>query len=595
MDRRIWTRCVPLSLIAALAACAVGGGVAQAASCPSGSAVWTGGSGMWDGSASDWSDGQIPGNQYNNQPNVCIQSGTVVLNYETQVNSISIMSGATLDIYGQQAYTHGLLTLANQDAGVGVAAGGAADFGYFGVPTDNGYETHGGFDALSGTIVNDGSITSEVTGDETPNLLQGNFVNAGTLTVDNTLDAQAGTWTLGGTVNNGSGQLIDISTPGTASVNLTGTITNSGTIQIENGINVTATSGTASGNPIVVGNGVLSPSGSGSATFHVQSGSGQLGSNIAPGYTIWASGIPGYSHGVLTPTGSFTNNGTLELGSIDGTHGTLTVPSGDTFTNAKSLVFENTANGPDGLNGALVNDGTVSVQNQVQGSGAITNNATMELTAASGQNSATSFAQGADGTLLLDVTGGPSPVIPELQLTGAATAAGTLKVTTTGGTATGTFPIITSAGVSGAFKTSFSGENYSLSNKAGTLSLTGPASAPSSPKPSAAKAGVKALKGGNGSFSVKLACARGKTCASDTITATVKQIKRVHGTKKTVTKVVAKKSEKVASGTSRTITIAIAKSLLAHGPIKVLVTITSGKTKMRSATVTVKPAKKRKK
>jgi hypothetical protein len=586
MTRRFRGGWFALALTAALGVLILGSSVAQAAGCPGGSDVWNG-SGLWS-SAGGWSTGQVPQSQTNYEPNVCIQSGTVALTYETQVNSISVMSGATLDIYGEAGYTHGLLTLTNQDAGVGIAAGGTANFGYYGVPTDNGYETHGGFDSLSGTLVNDGSITSAATGDETPNLLEGNFDNAGTLTIDNTLDGQLGTWTLGGTVNNTAGQLIALTTPGTGSVNLTATITNSGTFTIGDGINVTATSGTASGNPIVLGNGVLSPSGTGSAEFHIEDGGAQLGSNIASGYTVWGSGVPGYTHGNLTPTGSYTNYGTLELGSTDGTHGTLTVPSGDTFTNAGSLIFENTANGPDGLSGALVNNGTVSAENQFQGSGAITNNGTMELTAASGQSSATSFTQSSKGTLLLDVTGGGSAIVPGLQLTGAASLGGSLKVVTTGGKATGTFPAISASTIKGAFGTSFSGENYSLKSSAGTLSLTGPAS-------TTVAAGIKMISGGNGSFSVKLTCAKGKTCAGDTVTATIAETKRVHGKSKTVTEVVAKKVEKVASGRSKTLTIPISNSLLDHGPIKVLVTIASGKKKIKSATVTVKPAKKRKK
>lgn len=587
MTRRFWGGPLTLVLMTALAVFVLGSGVAQAASCPAGSDIWTG-SGLWS-STGGWSTGQVPQSQTSYEPNVCIQSGTVTLNYETQVNSITVLSGATLNIWGQSGYTHGLLTLTNQDAGAGVAAGAAVNFGYFGISTDSGYETHGGFDALAGTIVNDGTITSAATGDESPNLLEGNFTNAGILTVNNTLDAQAGTWTLRGAVNNTSGQLMDISTPGTGSVNFTGSVTNSGTFTIENGINVTATSGTDSGNPIVLSNGVLSASGSGSGTFHIESGGGQLGSNIAAGYTVWVSGIPGYTHGVLTPTGSYTNYGTLQFGSLDGTHGTLTVPSGDTFTNAGSLIFENTANGPDGLNGTFVNSGTVTAENQFQGSGAITNSGTIELTAASGQNSAASFTQASGGTLALDATGGGSPVIAELQLSGAAGFGGTLKVTTTGGTATGTFPIITSSSTKGSFGTAFSGENYSLSTSNGTLSLTGPAA----PGSSSASTGVKSISGGRGSFSLKLSCPAGKSCPSDTVTAALKETKLVHGKKKTVLKVVSKKVEKIASGKSKSFTIAIPKSLLRHGSIKVIVTVTSGKKQLKTATVTVKPTAKK--
>lgn len=372
MTRRAWCSSFALALSAAFVA--VGGGIAQAATtCPAGSDRWNG-SGAWS-SAGGWSSGQVPQSQTN------------------------------------------------------------ANFGYFGVPTDSGYETHGGFDALSGTIVNDGSITSETTGDETPNLLEGNFDNVGTLTVDNTLDGPAGNWTLGGSAQNGTGQQIALGTgsSGSGSLNLTGTIDNGGSFTIGDGISITATSGTDSGNGFLLGNDTLSPSGSGSGSFHFEDGSAQLGSNIASGYTVWGSGIPGFTHGNITAKGSYTNCGTLEFGSTDGTHGTLTVPSGDTFTNAGTLIFENTKNGPDGLSGALVNNGTVTADGQFLGNGTITNNGTVELTSASGQSSAASLTQGSGGTLLLDVTGGGSPTVPELQLTGAAGLGGTLKVVTTPG------------------------------------------------------------------------------------------------------------------------------------------------------------------
>lgn len=192
MTRRAWCSSFALALSAAFVA--VGGGIAQAATtCPAGSDRWNG-SGAWS-SAGGWSSGQVPQSQTN------------------------------------------------------------ANFGYFGVPTDSGYETHGGFDALSGTIVNDGSITSETTGDETPNLLEGNFDNVGTLPVDNTLDGQAGNWTLGGSVQNGSGQQIALETgsSGSGSLNLTGTIDNGGSFTIGDGISITATSGTDSGNGFLLG------------------------------------------------------------------------------------------------------------------------------------------------------------------------------------------------------------------------------------------------------------------------------------------------------------------------------------------------------
>jgi hypothetical protein len=478
MTRLTWARRLPLGIATTAALLMFGGGVAQASSC---GATWTGGGGddLWS-DAANWSPGAIPGNVYSGvpyEPLVCIPAGsyTVVLNYQTTVGAISLGAGSTLDIWGQQNFTHGGLWLNNQDNGSGIASGATVVLGIGNMANT----THGGFDALSGTLVNNGLIVSANTLDETPNFISGNFDNVGTLTVNGDLQGTPASWTLGGTVTVASGQAIALSGPdsGSANVTLAGTLTDNGSVSFANStgaINVTAASGTLSGPPIVVGNGILSPSGSGSGSFHIMSGGAQLGSNIAAGYTVWASGQPGFSHGNLTPTGSFANAGTLELGSIDGTHGTLTVPSGDTFTNNGTLIFENTANGPDGLSGTLVNNGSVSVQNSFNGAGAITNNGAFELTAASGTSDAASFSQSSGGTLTLDLTGGSSAIVPQLDLTSTAATAGKLVVNTTGGTATGTFPVIIASQQSGAFATTFAGENYTVGYKSGTVSLTAP-------------------------------------------------------------------------------------------------------------------------
>jgi fibronectin-binding autotransporter adhesin len=767
----------------------------------SGCDTWTGGGG--DGSwstAANWSNG-VPGmtNPGPGAVDVCIPAnvGTVVLNYETTINSVSVGSGDTLDIWGQQNLTHGLLTLVNQDSGTGIASGATVVLGYHGASSDNAYETHGGFDAVSGTLVNNGSITSADTGDETPNELQGSFTNNGTVVVNNaltdenangeaatgtwtnagsiaivsgqglqlgdagstfsfsepsgtiansgsfqdvggsafditgsgttsgsqllvdagdiqlsssgsgsvddntgggtltgtiasgwtlqingnaaynnglattngnvtndgtillgqassqtdaTLDATGGTltnngtitsenvnpsqtsgsgetnnvingsfvntgtlqindslvgaptsWTLGGTVNIPSGQQIALSGPssGTGTVTFTGTVNTTGGFSLGDGVNATASSGTISGNPVVVGNGVLDASGTGTGTFHIESGGGQIGSDIASGYTVWASGIPGLSHGDLTPTGSYTNHGTLEFGSMDGTHGTLTVPAGDTLTNDGTLIFEATDNGGDGLNGALLNNATVSLQNNVTGTGQIANDGTFVLTAASGDNTAASFLQGAGGTLAVAVTGGGTPVVPQIALTGAAKLAGKLAVSTTGGTVTGSFPIITATAVTGTLTPTFSGEGYNLKYASGSVTLTGPAAVAPQPAPSPT---VASVIGGAGLFRVKLKCAATKACATYTVTATVKVAEKVRvkvrGTTRTETRTatltIAKTTGKLAAGKTVTLSVRVnakGRTLLRKGSLKAAVTIKAGTRKLKTLTVQIaKPA-----
>jgi hypothetical protein len=505
----------------------------------------------------------------------------------------NIATGYTVLASGQPGFAQGDLTLTGSYANHGTLELGSLD------------GTHGVVTVPSGdTFTNDSTMIFENTANG-PDGLNGNFVNNGTLTVENPVQGTVGSWTLGGTVSIGSGQAVSMSGPnsGSGSVTLTGTLVNDGSLSFGDGVNITAASGTDSGNPIVLGNGTLSPSGSGSGTFHIMDGGAQLGSNIAAGYTVWGSGIPGYSHGDITTTGSYTNFGTLELGSLDGTHGTLTVPSGDTFTNDGALIFENTANGPDGLSGALVNNGSVSVQNSFQGSGAITNNGTFELTAASGTNNAASFAQGPGGTLKVDVTGGTSPVVPQLDLSSTATTAGRLVVSTTGGTATGTFPVITSSQQSGALGTSFTGESYTLGYKNGTVSLTGPAAATSATSitTSITKTATTTAKaptvtsissGHKGTVVVKLKCAKGANCTSYSVRASIKLTEKVRGKKHTVTDTVASRVGTVAAGKSVTLKLALGAArgalVRAHSALEVSITVNAGGRVLKSKTVTIR-------
>jgi hypothetical protein len=595
-------------LIGAMAAALLifGSGVAQASACGD---TWTGagGDGLWT-TAGNWSSGEVPGDTYSNAlytPDVCIPAGsyTVLLKgptngNSTSVDSISIGTGSTLEIWGTPNFLYGFLNLNDQNNGTGIASGANVVLG-----TNN--TTQGRIDALSGTLVNNGTILSANTGGGGANEIDGNFDNNGTLTVDNAFVGTVGSWTLGGTVNVASGQSVTLDGPnsGTGSLTLTGTVINNGSLTLSTPtINVTAASGTDSGNPIILfrDGGILSPGGSGSGTFHIEDGNAQLGSNIASGYTVWGSGIPGFTHGDITTTGSYTNYGTLELGSLDGTHGTLTVPSGDTFTNDSTMIFENTANGPDGLNGALVNNGSVSVQNNFQGTGTITNNGNFVLSAAGGTNQATSFTQSSGGTLQLDVTGGSSPVVPGFSLTSSAATAGKLVVDTTGGTATGTFPVITASQQSGTFGTSFSGESYTLGYKSGTVSLTGPAAAATTtPVPTAstpatpAKAPtVTSIRGGKRIVVVKLRCSKGTNCASYTVAARAKVTEKLHGRRKTVTETLAKRVGTINAGKSATLKIAInaasAALLRTRSSIRdVTVTVTASGRVVKSKTVTI--------
>jgi hypothetical protein len=604
---------IPIA-VCIVAVCALAPSVASAASCDE----WThAGGGDW-ATASNWSAG-VP----TAATNVCLDNSDVTGSYAVDIdtynpalvaNSITVGGSAgslvTLDILGTGGGVQvgDLLTLSNQDDGGGILPTGALRLG---MTEGGGIGQPGAISATSGTLVNQGTVTADPTSETGQNdVVNGNFDNQGVLNVNQSFLHNAGNFTTSGTINVASGFTAEIDNSGDdASFTQTGgAIASAGTFRVNDGTFV-GTGGTSTGSPLILASDnagiTVSPGGTGTDSLHIQTGGAMLGSSIGAGYTVWASGMPGYSHGNLTTaSGSLVNYGTLELGSIDGTHGTLTVPSGS-FTNDATLVFENTANGPDGLDGTLVNNGTVSVPNNaVQGTGAIVNNGNFALSAGA-TFAATSYSQGAGGTLALAITGGGSPAVPELRLSGAAALGGTLTVSTTGGTATGTFPVIANGSRSGAFAaTQFSAENYSVGYTSAGVSLTGPAAPPAAATP---VVHVEKISGGKRKLTVKLSCpAGGASCRASIVASVTEHLKgnklvavtarakRVH----TKTVVVGRATVSLAAGATKTITVTLngkGNALLAkYGRLKMSVTVSANGKKLKTATVTVQKAKKKK-
>lgn len=268
-------------------------------------------------------------------------------------------------------------------------------------------------------------------------------------------------------------------------------------------------------------------------------------------------------------------------------------------------MFENTANGPDGLDGSLVNNGAVSVPNPVQGSGQITNNGAFSLSPGM-TFGATSYSQGARGTLSLGIIGGSTPAVPELQLSGAAELAGALAVSTTGPAARGTFPVIADATRGGAFSsTRFAGEGYSLKYASTGVSLNGPASTPGG-----AVLHVGRISGGPGRLTASLSCAGGSgSCPPASVKATITEhlrgrritgvtaSGRKQGKAKRIT--IATASATLRTGSTKTLTVALnatGRALLARfGQLRTAVTVSAGGRTLKSATVTVTKARRARK
>ncbi len=587
-------RCVAALFGALLAVLSLGAVQARAAGC---SVSWTGGHGeLWSNEA-NWSTHALPAEG----SNVCIDGSSVVLNYYTHVNSISIGSTAKLLIDGQPAYTHGQLELSEQSAGSGVAAGGVLELGSTNNEVTGG--THGGVVVKAGTLVNEGTITSANTNDETPNYINGNFDNLGTLVIDNHFEGRFADWTTSGLIRVEPGQEAVISEAGTgASFTQTGgRIINQGSFEQAGGTFAATGAGIAEGNPLVLsGRVAIVPSGSGSGSFHLKSGAATLAAGIAAGYTVWSSGEPGYTHGLLTIAGNLTNSGTLELGSPDGTHGTIEA-SGGTLTNDGTVVFANTMNGPDSLNGTLVNNDVLRLAGPVTGAGQITNAGLLTLASGATLEASSLSESGAGAALALSVAAATASA-PPITVNGPISLGGAVSVGASG-LASGTYPLITAKSRTGTFASaSVSPASLAVLYTASGVTLGPPAAV----APPAGTAKLLALKGAARSVLATLACpAAGGACRA-TIRVTVLERLR-HGkvvalsakapTKRTVT--IASTTITIPAGTSRraiTLTLnAVGKALLAaHHRLKAIATITSNGHTLRTETVVITtPAKKR--
>ena len=525
-------------------------------------------------------------------------TGTFVTNTGTGGENLlngTIASGYTLDVAGNGGYDNGLLT-----TGSAVNNEGTIDLG-----TDSGVGvgTYGAINATGGTLTNNGTINS--TGGNT-NGLNGAVVNDGTLNVNEPLNMAPSTFTTNGTIDVASGQKLEVNANGGENTfaQTGGTIANGGTLSIDDGT-VTASGGTATGNAIVLGEVTIDLAGSGSGTFKEESCAPKLGSDIGPGYTLRDSGAPGYCNNTLTVPSSVTNHGTLILGA-EGTSGTLNV-TGGTFTNAGTVDFSAA-----GLNGTFVNSGNVLVPASFGGSGVITNDGTFTVSPGA-TIAATSYAQATGGTLALSASSSASPPVPEFQLTGAASLAGSLSVTTSG-TVTGTFPVFAAGSLTGTFATpTFSGETYSLAYSATGLTLTGPASAGTGPGRGSGAAptlSVSAIRVAGSKVIVELMCGSGP-CAAGTVTVTTKE--HLSGGKVTATSARATKKAKpktkvvtiasetatLTAGTRERLTLSLnhtgAALLSRLHKLSAEVRVTAGGKPLQSSAVTIRAQKKAKK
>ena len=386
-----------------------------------------------------------------------------------------------------------------------------------------------------------------------------------------------------------------------------------------------ASGGTSTGNPLLLDadrSGVdVDLAGSSTDTVHAQTGGADLTGDIAAGATLWISGVPGYTQGLLNVAGAYTNRGTLELGAgvgTDQTQGNVAVASGS-LTNAGTLISNNNGTGgPNSVSGTFVNTGAMNLLGSVGGNGQIANTGTITL-AAGANISATSFGQAAPGTLSASIAAGSSTLQnPIVNLTGAASLGGGLTITTSG-SQTANVALVRAASVTGTFPSPvFAGQSYYVvyAPTSVTLSTTPPSTTTTTtsttttttttpttttrPPSTPVRPAATAVSGGAGSVSVKLSCpASAASCAAATVRATVSESVKAARGKKAKSKVVTVGSAKaiLTPGKSRTVTVKLNHTgtalLTGHARLKVTVTVTVGGKVVKRTTTEVHAAGKK--
>src|SRR5205085_2337373 len=189
-----------------------------------------------------------------------------------------------LRVAGHPGSVEGFLTVGANRTNNGTIKLGATD------------QTRGTINVTGGTFLNasGGTVESADTNVHSPNFIQGNFTNQGTLTLTDSLSSTAlGTWSNSGSITIPANKSLTL--PWNASSSFTqtgGSIANSGSFVQTNG-SFTASGGTATGTPLEFDHVTISPSGTGSGTFEMRGGDDVQGSNAGETYAVRGAGHPG--------------------------------------------------------------------------------------------------------------------------------------------------------------------------------------------------------------------------------------------------------------------------------------------------------------
>jgi fibronectin-binding autotransporter adhesin len=332
-------------------------------------------SGNWD-TAANWSGGHAPGST----DVACITiAGTYTVTYQPAggtetVDALVVGSGVatnqeTLDIQGTCGDN---VTLTTTNASSGTDTDLIASTGHVSL-TSTGCGNSSTL-AVGSTLVNQGTLSTD-SGAGGPRTLSGGITNDGTVNVNLSVTYNTGTWDNAGALNLATGEDLTVSTsPATFTDDTGGSVVSTGSsptgqLVIAGGNTYNQGNGTTSGEPVLL-NGpatggaiALHYTGTGASTIVAQGGAGTVDGTIASGQTLNVNGTCSVN-AVETVDASETNSGVVNLTSSGcGNSSTLTVTSGDTFTNHAGGTLETSsgATGARTINGNVTNDGTVNV------------------------------------------------------------------------------------------------------------------------------------------------------------------------------------------------------------------------------------------
>ncbi len=231
-------------------------------------------------------------------------------------------------------------------------------------------------EAVSGTITNTGSITTQIADKEGSRYLSGNITNKGTLTVEYPTvfegtaahSGKEGVLTNeGGTVSLAGAKLEII--PANKFANSAGTIAVNGensVLQEDSGASFTEGAGTTSGadvpGVVLKSSALTYAAGAGASTIAVR-GTGTIAGNISAGQTLLLQSLCG-ENTVEKASASYTNAGAISLSSIScGGYTDLETAAAATLTNTGSITtLAGNKEGSRYLVGNLINKGTLTTE-----------------------------------------------------------------------------------------------------------------------------------------------------------------------------------------------------------------------------------------